>query len=185
MFSSLGHVFGDTEGVGSRFHILLARTCFRRYGGRRLPFSCFALPDLFSTVPRALALIFMFCAPGLVFGVSEGVGSRFNVLRAQNHFRWYRGRWVPFSYFALPDLFSAVPRASGHVFKFCAPEFVFGGTVGVGTHFHILRSLTHFRMYQGHQVPFSCFALPDIFFGNAEGFGSHFHVFRSLTRFRR
>jgi hypothetical protein len=39
--------FRRTEGVESRFHILRYRTHFRRYRGRRVPFSCFALPDTF------------------------------------------------------------------------------------------------------------------------------------------
>jgi hypothetical protein len=56
--------------------------------------------------------VLMFCASGLVFGGTEGIE-------------------VSFSYFALSDLFSAVPRASVLVFKFCAAGLIFGGTVGV------------------------------------------------------
>jgi ABC-type sulfate transport system permease subunit len=41
--------------------------------------------------------------------------------------------------------FSAVLRASGLVLMFCAPELVFGGTEGVVSRFHVLRSRTHFR----------------------------------------
>jgi hypothetical protein len=38
-------VFGSTEGVRSRFHVFRSRTCFQRYRGRRVPFSCFPRPD--------------------------------------------------------------------------------------------------------------------------------------------
>jgi hypothetical protein len=140
MFSAPRHVFGGTEGVGSRFHIFSAMTRFRRYRGRRVQFSCFARPESFSTVPMASGTVFMFCAPELVFGGTEGVGSRFLVLHARlvfggaefvgcrfhvlcsrTYFWWYRGRPVPFSCFSLSDIFSAVPGASGLVFMFCAP----------------------------------------------------------------
>jgi hypothetical protein len=96
-------LFGRSEGIDSRFHVLRARYRFRRYRGRRLPFSCFALPDSVLTVPRASAPVFMFCAPGLVFGGTEGVRSRFHVLRARTRFLRYRGHRVPFSCFARPD----------------------------------------------------------------------------------
>jgi hypothetical protein len=59
-----------------------------------------------------------------------------------------------FMFFARPDSFSAVTRASGHVYMFCAPRHVFGGTEGVGSLFHILRSRTRFRLYIGHLIPF-------------------------------
>jgi hypothetical protein len=117
--------FGGPEGDGSRFHVLRAGTRFWRYRGRRLSFSCFALPDLFSAVPRASGLVFMFCAPIINFGGSEGVGRRFHVLHARTRFRLYRGRRVPLSCFALPDSFSAVPNASSPVFMFCAPGLIF------------------------------------------------------------
>jgi hypothetical protein len=124
MFCALGLVFGGTEGVGYRFHVLRSRTHFRRYRGRRVPFSCFALLDSLTEVPRASGPLLMFCAPGL---------------------------------------FSAVPRASGPVFMFCALGLVFGGAECIGSRFHVLRALTHFRRYRGCQVPFSCFELPDSF----------------------
>jgi hypothetical protein len=43
MFNAPELFFGGTEGVGSRFRVLRSRTCFRRYRGRPVPFSCFAL----------------------------------------------------------------------------------------------------------------------------------------------
>jgi hypothetical protein len=168
----------------SRFHVLRARSSFRRYRGRRVSFSRFAPPDSFSTVLRASGPFFMFLALGLVFGGSEGV--------------------VPFSCFARPDSFSAVPGASGPVFMFCAPGHFFGGTEGVGSRYHVLCARTLFRRYRGRRVLFSCFVRPDSFsavprasgpvfmfcaphlnFGDTEGVGFRFHVLRSRTRFRR
>jgi hypothetical protein len=95
--------------------------------------SCFALPASFPAVPSALGSVFMFCAPGLVFDDTEGVGSCFHVLRPRTHFRQYRGRRVPFSCFAPPYSFSTVLRASGLIFMFCVSELVFGGTEPVGS----------------------------------------------------
>jgi hypothetical protein len=82
MFCALELVFGDIEGVGSRFHVLRSRSRFLRYRGRRVPFSCFALPESFSVVLSVSGPIFMFCAHIFVIGGTEGVGSRFHVLRA-------------------------------------------------------------------------------------------------------
>jgi hypothetical protein len=65
----------------------------------------------------------------------------------RTHFRRFGGRRVPFSYFALPDSFSAVPKASGPDFKFCARRLIFGGIEGVGSRFHVLHSQTRFRQY--------------------------------------
>jgi hypothetical protein len=96
-------VFKGTEAVGARFHVLSAPTRFRRYQGRRVPFSCFARPNSFSTVPMASGPIFIFYAPGLVFDGTEGVGSRFHVVPSQTGFRRFLGRRVPFSSFARPD----------------------------------------------------------------------------------
>jgi hypothetical protein len=177
-----GPVFGDAGGVGSCFLVLRARNCFRRYRRRRVPFSCFALPDAFLTLSRASTPVFIFCSPRLIFDGTEGVGSCFHVLRSRTRFRRYRGRGVSFSYFARPDSFSAVPRASGPVFMFCAPGLVFGGTEGVGSRFyvlrpglvfggtevvgsrfHVLRSRTNFWRYRGSRVPFSVFVLRDSF----------------------
>jgi hypothetical protein len=137
-------IFGGTEGVGSRFHVLCIRIPFRRYRGGRVPFSCFALPESISAVPRASAPVLMFCAPILVFGGTEGVRTRFHVLRSRTHFRWYRGCRDPFSSFALLESFPTVPWASGPVFIFCAPGLFFGGTEGVETSFPVLRARTHF-----------------------------------------
>jgi hypothetical protein len=164
MFCAPGLIFGGIEGVQSRFHVLRARTHFRRFGGRRVSFSCFARPDSFSAVrghrvpfssylrpysfsgvPSASFPVFMFSAPGLVFNGTYGVGSRFHVLRIRTLFRQYRGRRVPFSCFVRLDSFSAVSRASGLVFMFCAPELLFGCIEGVGSRFHVLRSRTRFR----------------------------------------
>jgi hypothetical protein len=79
MFCAPGVIFGDTESVRCLFHILRSRTHFRRYRGRQVPFSCFALPDSFSAVQRASTPIFMFCVPGLIFDGTDGVGSHFQV----------------------------------------------------------------------------------------------------------
>jgi hypothetical protein len=188
-------IFGSSESVGSRFHVLRARHRFRRFRGRRDPFSYFALPDSFLAVPRASDPVFMFCIPRHVFGGAEGVGSCFRVLRARTRFRPFRERRVPFSCFVCPSSFSAVPRPSGPVFMFCAPVIVFGDSESVGSHFHVLRSRTRFRQYRGRRLPFSCFTLRDSFsavsrvscpvfifcapglvFGGTEGVGSHFDV---------
>jgi hypothetical protein len=145
MFYAPGLVSRGTEGVGSRFHVLCSQTRFSRCRGRRVLFSCFALPDSFSTVLRASGPVFMFCAPRLIFDCSEGVGSRFHVLRDSDSFSAVPRGPVPFSCFALPNMFSAVPRASGLIFMFCAPGLIFGGTEGVRFRFHVLRARTRFR----------------------------------------
>jgi hypothetical protein len=165
MFCALGLIFGGIECVRSRFHILRSRTCFRQYQRRPVPFSCFALSDSFSAVQTTSGPVFMFCAPRLDFGIIGGVTSHFQVLCSRTHFRWYRGRQVSFSYFALPDSFLAVPRASGPVFMFCALRLFFSGIGGVGSRFLILRARTRFD--------------------GTEGLVSRFLVLRSRTRFRR
>jgi hypothetical protein len=148
---------------GPVFNLLRSRTRFRQYGGRRVPFSCIASPYSFSAVHTASCPVFRLCAPGLIFGSSEGVGSRFHALRFRTRFRWNRGRRLLLSCFALPYSFSAVLRASGPVFMFCFPVLIFGGSEGVGPHFHALRSWTRFRRFRGCQMSFSRFALPDSF----------------------
>jgi hypothetical protein len=191
-------VFGGTEGVESRFHILRSRTRFRRYRGRRVPFSYFTRPDLFSTVLRATCPIFMFSAPDLIFGGTEGVGVLFSYFALSYSFSAVPSESGPFSCFALPDSFSVVPRASNLVFMFSAPVHVFGGVEGVGSRFHVLCSRTRFRRYRGRRVPSSCFARPDSFsaepralapvfmfcvsglvFDSTEGSGSRFHILRT------
>jgi hypothetical protein len=195
MYCRSGLVFGGTEGVGSRFHVLRARTPFRRYRGRRLPFSCFARLNSFLAVPCESDPVLMFCALVLVFSCTVGVGSHFHVWRSRTHFRRNRGRRFPFSCFALPDSLSAVPTVSGLILMFRTPGLIFGCTEGVRSHFHVLRARTRFRPYRGRRVPFTCFALPDSFsavtrasgpvsmfcapalvFCCTEGFGSRFHV---------
>jgi hypothetical protein len=191
---------GGTEGVESRFHLLRSQTHFRRNRERRVPFSCFALPDSFSRVLRASGLVFMFCAPGLVLDCSEYVGSRWLILHSRTHLWRYRGRRVPSSCFALSDSFWAAPRASGPVFMFCALILTFDITKGAGSRFHVLRSRTRFGW---HRVPFSCFVLPDSFGAvprasghvfkfcapeiilcSTEGTGPRFHVLCSQNRLR-
>jgi hypothetical protein len=145
MFCAPRLFFGGTDSVGSRFHVLRARTHFRRYRWRRVPFTCFARPESFSVVPRMSGPVFTLCAAGLVLGGNEGVGSRFHVLRSHTRFRRYRGRRVPFSCFARPVSFSAVPRASGPFLMLYAPGPVFSGTEGVGFCYHVLCARTRFR----------------------------------------
>jgi hypothetical protein len=202
MFCAPVLVFSDTEGVGSRFPILRSRTLFRRCRVRRVPFSRFARPDSVSAVPRASSLVFTFYAPGHIFGGTEGVGSRFHVLRARAHFRRYGGRRVPFSSFALPESFSAVLRASGPIFTFCAPGLVFGCTEGVRFRFHVLRTgllfdgvacvgsyscfarLDSFSAVARASRPFIMFFALGLVFGGTEGVTSCFQVLRSRTHFR-
>jgi hypothetical protein len=114
---------------------LCSRTHFQRYRGCRVPFSCFALSNLFLTVPRVSGPVFMFCTPRLVLGGTEGVGSCFHVLLSRTHFWRYRGRGVLFYCFSLPDLFSMLPRAPSLVFIFCALRLIFDGTKDVKSHF--------------------------------------------------
>jgi hypothetical protein len=141
-------IFGCAECVGSLFHVLRSRTHFRRYRGRLVPITCFVLSNAFSAVPSASGPVLMFCTPGIVFGGTGGVGSRFLILRALTHFRRYRGgvgshfhvlpartlfrryrgRLVSISCFARRDSFSTVLRASGPVFMFCAPGLIFSGS---------------------------------------------------------
>jgi hypothetical protein len=160
MFCAPGLVFGGSEVVGSRFHVLRSCTCFRP-----VRFSCSALQDYIRVVQRTSGPIFMFCAPGLVFVGTEGVGPRFHVLHSRTRLGRYRGRWVSFAFLALPNSLGAVPRSLGPVFMFCPPGLFLGGTEGAGFGFHVLRSRTRFRRYRGRQVPFACFALPDLFRG--------------------
>jgi hypothetical protein len=150
IFCAPGVISRGIEGVGSCFHVLRSWTRFRRYRGHKILFSCFASPYSFSAVPRASAPVFMFRAPGLISGGTEGVWSRFHVLRSRTCFRRCLVRRVPFSCFARPDSFSTAPRATGPVFMFCTPRLVFSGIEGAGSCFHVLRSRNHFRRYRGN-----------------------------------
>jgi hypothetical protein len=190
MFYAPEPVSSSTEVVKSSCHALLFRTCFKRNLGRRVPFSCFALPESFSTVLKASSPVFMVCALGGIFNGTEGVSSYLHVLRSWTRFGRYRGRQVPFSCFALSDSFWAIPKTPGPFFMFCAPRLVFNGTEGIGSRFHVLRIRTHFGRYPRRRVPFSSFALPNTFWAVPYSFSalpnsSCFHVLRSHTRFRR
>jgi hypothetical protein len=182
-FVLLDSFWGGTEGVRARFLILRSRTHFQRYRGRRVPFLYFALRNSFSTVLRALGLIFMFCASGPILAGTEGVGSSFHILRFQPRFRRNRGRQVPFLCFALPDSFPAVPRASGLVFMFCTPWLVSGETEGAESRFHVSRSWTCFRRYWRRRVPFSFLALPDSFSAVPRALGTVFMFYAPVLVF--
>jgi hypothetical protein len=161
MFCAPGLIFGGIDGVVSLFHVFRPRTRFRRYRRRQVPFLCFALPDTFFVSPKRVESRFHVLRFGLIFGRTEGVGSRLYVLCSWTRCRLYRVRRVPFSCFELPDSFLAVPRALCPVFMFCAPGLGVSGTEGVGPRFHVLRSRTRFRRYRGRRVPFLSFALPN------------------------
>jgi hypothetical protein len=203
MFFAPVLIFSGTEGVGSRFHFSRSRTHFRRFRGRLFPFSCFARPYSCSAVPRASGPVIMFCVPGHIFGGTNGVGSRFHVLRARTHFRRCRVRRVPFSYFARPFSFSVIPRASGPVFMFCTLVSRFKGVPRRGSRFHVLlpdsflaepwasgpvlmfcASGLFFVVTEGVGLIFM-FCAPGLVFGDTEGVGSRFHVLRARTHFRR
>jgi hypothetical protein len=154
IFCAPGLVFDGTEGVSSDFHVLSFRTRFRRYRGRRVPFSCFALPDPFWVVPRAPSRLFMFRVPVPISDGTEGVGSRFHVLCSRTCFGSYRGRQVQFSSVVLPDPFWAVSRASGPVIMFCASGIIFDSTEGI----------------------YFLFCAPKLIFDGTEGIESRFHV---------
>jgi hypothetical protein len=136
----------------------------------------FALPDSFSAVPRTSSPVFMFFALGHVFGGTVGIRSLFHVLRSQTRFRRYRGRQVPFLCFALPNLFSAVLRASCPIFMFCASGLIFGGTEGIGSRLHIFLLPDSFSAVPWASVPV---------FSGTEGVESSFHGLRFRTRFCR
>jgi hypothetical protein len=165
MFLAPQLIFGGTVGVRSRFHVYRSRNRFRQYRGIRVQFSCFALPNSLFTIPRASGPFFIFCAFGLIFNSTVGVGSRFHVLYSQTRFRRYRGRRVPFECPSLSDSFWAVPRASGPVFL-------------------ILRSRTRYHLYRA-PCPVSMFCAPGLVFNDTKGVGSRFQVFSSMTHFGR
>jgi hypothetical protein len=169
----------------SLFHVLCSRTRFWRCRVRRVPFSCSVLPVSISAVPRAYAPFFMFCAPRLVFGGTGGVGSNFLILRALTHFQRYRGRPFSFSCFPLPDMFSAVPRASCPIFIFCAPRLVFDNNQGRRVSFLRFGLPDSFSAIPRASDPDFIFCAPVLVFGGTEGVVSLFHVFRSWTYFWR
>jgi hypothetical protein len=176
MFCAPGPNLGGTEGAEFSFHLSRSWTHFCRCRGHRVSFSCFALLDSFSAVPRASGPVFMFCAPK-----PSGSKSNFDVPFSRTSFQQYRGRRDPFSCFALPNpraelratsqilmvlapglVFSGT-RGVRSYFLFCTPGLIFEGTEDVGSSFHVSRSRTHFQRYRGRQVPFSCVALLDLF----------------------
>jgi hypothetical protein len=204
MFCAPTLVFGDINGVGSRFNVLRVQTHFLRYRGHSVPFSCFTSLDSFSAVPSASDPVLKYCESGHFFCGTEGVLSLFHVLRARTRFRRYRVRRVPLSCFAGSDSFLAVPRASGPVFMFSAFRLVIAVAEGIRSHFNVLRVWTHFLRYGGHSVPFSCFASPDSFsavlralgpsfmfcapvlvFSSTEGVRARFHVLLFRTHFQQ
>jgi hypothetical protein len=183
MFCAPKLVFGGAEGVGSRFHVLRSRTRFRRYRGRRVPFLCFARPNAFLAVPTASCPVFVFCAPGHVFGGAEGVGSSFHVLRSRTRFRRCERRRVPFSCFAFPGTFSAIYDGARSCFHLLRSQTRFRRCGGPGSRFHVLRSRTHFRMFRGRRVPFACFVSPYFFLAIPTTSGPDFIYVGSRTHF--
>jgi hypothetical protein len=177
----------------SHFHVLHSWTHFWQNRGRRVPYSCFALPFPFWAVPRVSGPVFMLCAARFVWGGTELVKSCFYVLCSRNYFRRYRGRRVPFLCFALSHSFSTVPRtlgtdcmicvlglifggptASGPVFKFCAPRLFFDDTNGIGSRF----------LFFSTEGVRSCFHVlrSRTFLGGFEGAGPRFHDLRYRNR---
>jgi hypothetical protein len=198
MVCSPGIVWGVTEGDGSCFHVLRSWTHFRRYRGRRVSFSCFTLLDSFRAIMRASSPVFMFCSPGLVIDSTDDVRSHFHVLRSRTHFGQKRQRQVPFLFFALPDSFGAISRASSPIFMFCATGLLLGGTEGAGSGCHVLCYQNRLGWYRGRRVQFSSWAVSDSFWavprasglifmfcapglglGGTEGAGSDCHALRS------
>jgi hypothetical protein len=171
--------------LGSRFNVLRSRTHFRRYRRCPVPFSCFALPDMFLTVSSASGPVFMFCIPRHVFIGTEGVGSNFHVLRARTCFRRKRGCRVPFLCFARPESFNAVTRASGTIFIFCTLGLIFDGTEDVGSHFSCFAHKDSFSAVPRASAPVFKFCILGLVCGGTVGVGSHFHVLRSRTHLRR
>jgi hypothetical protein len=156
-------VFGGAEDLGFRLHILRSRTHFRRYRGRRVPSSCFALLDSFSTLMRKSGPVFIFCARGPILGGTEVVRSSFHVSHTRNHFGRYRGAVSHFHVLRSRLHFLRYRGRPVSFFMFCTFRLVFGGTEGIGVPFHVLRSRIRLARYGGRRVPWSCFALPDSF----------------------
>jgi hypothetical protein len=144
----------------------------------------FCAPEPFLGGSAGARLIFIFCSPEPVLGGTEGVRSRFNVLRSRTHFRWYRGRRVPLSCLALPDSFSAVPRAPSLFFIFYAPGPVLGSIDGIWSCFMFAHP-DSFWAVSRVRGPILLFCAPRLLLGVTEGVGSYFHVLHSRTHFRR
>jgi hypothetical protein len=198
IFCALRLVLGDTAGVVSICHTSGCQTRFRRYRGSRFQFSYFAL-DTFWAVPRApcpdfmfgapevifdgtegAGPVFIFCAPGLILGGTVGADFDFHISRSRSRFGRYRCCRVPFSYFTLPDSFSATPRVFGLVFMFCTLGLVLINTEGIGSSFHVLSSRATVPRSSG---PVFMFCAPGLILGSTEGVRSNFHVLRSGSRF--
>jgi hypothetical protein len=126
----------------------------------------------------------MFCASGLVFDSTVGVGSCFHCLRARTRFRRCRGRRFPFSCFARSGLIFSGVEGMGPIFIFLRSRTSFRRYRGVGSYCHVLRTRTHFRRYRGHRAPFSCFALSYSFSAVPSASGPVF-MFCAQTHFRR
>jgi hypothetical protein len=184
MYCAPKHVLGGIGSVGSRFHVMRSRSHFWRYKGRRVPFSCFALPDSFSSEPRKSGPVLIFCAPGLIFGGTEGAASRLHVLNSLTHFGLYRGRQVLSSCFTLSDSFWEVPSASGPIF----------GTDGVGPPFSCFALPNSFSTVPRSSDPVFMFCVPEsgpifmfcalgLVFNGTGGVESRFHILRSQTHF--
>jgi hypothetical protein len=153
MFYTPRLIFCGTDGTRSHFHVILSRIRLRRCRGCRVPFSYFTLPDSFWDVPTASGPVFMFCAPVLAFDGTEGVRSRFSCFVLLDSFSAVLSVSGPVFMFCAPRLILSgfhVLRSStrfgryrGHrvpFLCFCAPTHILGGTRGVESCFHILRS---------------------------------------------
>jgi hypothetical protein len=184
MFCAPELVFGCTDGVRSRFHVLRPRTRFQRNRGRRVQFSCFAVPNSFSAVPRVSGPVFIFCPSGLFFGDTEGVGARFSCFARPDSFSAVPRASGPIFMFCTSGLFFGVPRVSGPVFLFCVPVLIVDGTEGVGSHFHFFAAGHIFGGRRASDLVFM-FCAPRLIFGGSEGIGSRFHPLRPRTHFRR
>jgi hypothetical protein len=86
MFCTPRHIFDGAKGVGSNFRVLRSRTRFRRFRGRPIPFTCFASCTHFRRLQRRPVPFLCFALSNTFFGGSEGVGSRFQVLRSRTRF---------------------------------------------------------------------------------------------------
>jgi hypothetical protein len=51
---------------------------------------------------------------------------------------------------------------------FYAIGIIFGCTEGIRSHFHVLRTRTHFRLYRGRQGPYFMLSAPGLVLGDIE-----------------